>query len=267
MFEKCRRVGAVAAQAVLRGAAGLGREGDDQSFGAVDLGKPSLDGHTARRPDRALQVLRKRVVATGIEHQDAQVPRPLQVGDDVVDPRQQAQVGLVGELGIDRREVVDPAILQGMAAVIEQGNVGVACGAGKADGRGVHSGSIEIEPDNRLEPRPLQRGRHVLRIVPWIGQPGSIPVGAIADHECDALVGKCVGVCQRPQRKADSKSPQPAHTIGSRSPRRRNLIKWATRIPATPRAPFVGGSHDHAPRRSASREHLSPPAMKLGGGT
>ena len=86
-----------------------------------------------------------------IEHQDAQVLGLLQIGKYLVHPGHATQVGLVAEFGINRHEIIDARELHGMAAVIEDGDIGGTGGTGKADGGIVHAGFIEIDPQNGLE--------------------------------------------------------------------------------------------------------------------
>jgi len=85
----------------------------------------------AGQADGALQCLRQRIVAAGIEHHDADGPRLLQIGDDLIDPLHATQVRLVGELGLDRHQIIDAGELHGVAAVVQQRDIGIADGARK----------------------------------------------------------------------------------------------------------------------------------------
>ena len=144
MPEKRRRVGAVAAIAIRSGPAGLRRIGDDRSIRALDLGKPARNAAAPGPPDRALQFVGERIVAAGIQHQDAKVLGLLEIVEHVIHARGAAQIRLVAEHGIDRDQIVDAGILHRVAAVIEYGNVRRARRLCKVDGGIVHFRLVEI---------------------------------------------------------------------------------------------------------------------------
>ena len=109
VLEEGRGKGAVAAGAVFGGAAGLRRIGDDHAERRIDLGEPARDAADAPGACRVSKRIGERIVAAGIEHEHAQVLGLLQIGEDIVDLREPAQIGFVGELGVDRHQVVDAA--------------------------------------------------------------------------------------------------------------------------------------------------------------
>ena len=105
----------------------------------------------------------------------------------VVDPRHAPQIGLVGQLGIDRHQIVDAVVLQRVTAVVEHGDVGVARGAGKANFSIIQPGLVGIDRQDGVEADARERGRDVLRIVARVGQLWRVLVGAVADHQRHAF--------------------------------------------------------------------------------
>src|ERR1700743_1549528 len=77
--------------------AGRGGEGDDGPVRAFHLGQAALDAGASRGSDHRLQLIRQWIVATGVEHQDAQVLGLLEIVQDVVHARGAAEVGFVGQ--------------------------------------------------------------------------------------------------------------------------------------------------------------------------
>ncbi len=153
----------------------------------VDLGKPALDRSSARSSDRSLEVFGERIIAAGIEHQNAQILCLLQIGDQVVDPRHAPQIGLVGNLRIDRHQVIDAVVLQRMTAVVEHGDVGFARGAGKANFSVVQTCLVDIDRQDGVEADARERGRDIPGIVARIGQLWRVLIGAVADHQRHAF--------------------------------------------------------------------------------
>ena len=213
VLEEGRRVGAVAPVAVGRGTAGLRGIGDDGAVGTFDLGKSALDRGASRRADRALQLVGQRIVAAGVEHQDAQVLGLLQILEDVVDAGGAAQIGLVGKLGIDRNQIVDPRILQRVTAVIEHRHVGIARCAGEPDGGVLHFVLVEIEADDGLEAGALQRRADIFGVMRRIGQMRCVQIGAVADHERDPPVRGRRLAHQAGQQQNDQSSRNPQSSL------------------------------------------------------
>ncbi|MGY4328600.1 hypothetical protein ACVWWG_003017 [Bradyrhizobium sp. LB7.2] len=76
-----------------------------------------------------------------------------------------------------------------MPAVVEQGDIGAAGLTREAKNGLLHGGLIEIGRDERIESRSLQGRSNVGCIIGRIGQRGNVPVGAVSDHQRDALIG------------------------------------------------------------------------------
>jgi hypothetical protein len=74
-------------------------------------------------------------------------------------------------------------------AVTDKCNVGVAGGAREVDRFFLHADLVEIQTDDRLKTKPLQRLGHVRRIILRILKCGGIFVCRIAYDERDALLG------------------------------------------------------------------------------
>ena len=89
----------------------------------------------------------------------------LQIVHDVVDPHEALQVGLIGERGVDRHQIVHAVVLHRVAAVIEYGDIGSARGAREADGQILHVGLAQVDALDHLEAAALERGCDVLGIV------------------------------------------------------------------------------------------------------
>ena len=93
------------------------------------------------------------------------------------------------EFGIDRNQIIDAGILHGMAAVIEHGDIGGTRRARKTDGGVLHAGLVEIGAEDGIEAGAPEGGGNVLRIVRWVGQMRHMDIGAVADHQRDAIIG------------------------------------------------------------------------------
>ena len=189
MPKKRGCVGAIAVASVLRRPASLGGIGDDRSVRALDLGEAAPDADAAGRADGALEFVGERIVAAGVEHENAQVPGLLQVGEDIIHPRHAPQVRFIVQFGIDRNQIIDAGILHGMAAVIEHGDIGGTRRARKTDGGVLHAGLVEIGAEDGLEAGPPEGGGDVLGIVRWVRQMRHMDIGAVADHQRDSIVG------------------------------------------------------------------------------
>src|SRR5215831_16693693 len=211
VLEECRCVGAVAPGSVGGRSSGLGGVGDDRPDRCFDPGQPALDPYRTRRCDGALEGLRQRVVAACIEHENLQGPRLLKIAEHVVNLRKPVKVLLAVELGIDRHQIIDAVELDGVAAVVEDADVGGLRSARKADDGVLHSGMVEVDPPDNLEIHALERRRHILRVVRRIGQVWRIRVTAIADDERNAFVGPGVRVDDAAKDQPESKTAQPAH--------------------------------------------------------
>jgi hypothetical protein len=191
MLQERARIGAVSAAPVRGRLSGLGREGHDRAERRFDPGEPASDRRGARRAGRTLQAFGQRIVATGVEHQNAQVLCLLQVVHDVIHAYEALQIRFVGEHGIDRHQVVDAVELHRVSAVVEHGDVRSACGTRKADGEILHVGLAQVHALEDLETTPLEGHRNIFGIVRRIGQLRRVGIGAIADDQRHPRFRRC----------------------------------------------------------------------------
>ena len=125
--------------------------------------RPRVKRSRARCRQLARELRHRLVVAAGIDDEDADVAGVLQVVDHVLQIGELAQVGLVVELGIDRREIVDALILQAVTGIEHQRRVGLARLLGEADEDILHVGAIEVGAEQHVEAEILQRRGEVRR--------------------------------------------------------------------------------------------------------
>ena len=186
-----RREGRVARRAVHRHVAGLGRVGDERPDARLQLRKPLAECRRARA-HAARERARQRVVAAGIEEDDVglRLAPELHLLQDEVDRHGlEVEIALARELRVDRDQEVAPAHLQPVPGVEQHRHVGLAERAGEVAHLEVEAALVEVEPDDDLEPRLLQRGGDVLGVVDGIGERRRMHVGGVADDEREALLG------------------------------------------------------------------------------
>jgi hypothetical protein len=99
-------------------------------------------------------------------------------------------IRLVGELGVDRHQIIDAGELHGVTTIIKDSNIGVARHPCELDCVLIHPGLVQIEADDGFEAGAGQRSRDILGIIPRIGQVDRVFVCAVSYHKRDALVGE-----------------------------------------------------------------------------
>jgi len=105
-------------------------------------------------------------------------------------------VEVVGELGVDRNEIVDAADLDAVTGIVHHGDVRIAGGLGEVADRALEVDDAEILLGGHdVEPGLLEhlgdRGRVIHRIV----EPDGVLIAGIADHQRDTAfrVGRVAG--------------------------------------------------------------------------
>ena len=181
----------VALAAVERGLAGAGGKRDQRAFAGLHLGK-ALSA-PRRCGSRSLDLGGKRIVAAGIEeHQlDLGVAHGLVERQVDVDRRAELDVHLGFDVGVDRQQVVGAADRDAVAGVEEHGDVGALRALAEIEQLLGHLVAGEVGAFDDLEADIAQRGGHRLGVHRRVRKLGHVLVGAVADHEGDALVGKC----------------------------------------------------------------------------
>ena len=107
--------GAVAAAPIERDVAGLRRIDDERADAGIDAGE-TFGGTERARPSGRRKTFRERVVAARVEDHDARAREAGEVGEHRVERHELAAHVILGlGLGIDRREIVFAADLQGVA--------------------------------------------------------------------------------------------------------------------------------------------------------
>ncbi len=94
-------------------------------------------------------------------------------------------------------EIVGARDLHAVAGIVEQRDVGALHLTAEALHRDVHRALVEIElgaAADQREAEQAQRLRHQARILGGIVERRDVLVGGVADHERDALLGRCRGV-------------------------------------------------------------------------
>ncbi|MGY3119219.1 hypothetical protein ACVWXQ_003156 [Bradyrhizobium sp. S3.14.4] len=167
------------------------RERHDRAARRLDFRQASSDRGGARRAGRALQGFGQRIVAAGIEHEDAQILGLLQIVHDVVDTYEALEVCFIRQHSIDRHQIVDAVVLHRMAAVVEHRDVGAAGGAREADGQVLHVGLAQVDTLEHLETAALERGCDVFGVMRRVGKLRCRDISAVADHQRDPRVRRC----------------------------------------------------------------------------
>ena len=145
------------------------------------------------RPRPASLTSRERIVAAGVEHDDAHpacngVQRAHQV-----DQSQRIAVEIVRrrDLGIDRKQIVLALDLHAVTGIVDHGD-GAGAALGDLGGKVLHDPdhvfACQVGRWRHLEAGRVQELRHRLRVVAGIGELRRGLVVRIADHQRDALV-------------------------------------------------------------------------------
>ena len=137
-------------------------------------------------------VLAERIVAAGVENDEPQFLGRLDRDQHAIQrERLVVDVGVALQLCIDRNQIVRAVHLDAVAGVIDDGDVGIAGTVGEIAQRaaGFGRGQIAAGIDD-VEAGLLQRRGDLGAVVNRVGKLRDVPVGGIAEHQRDALLGK-----------------------------------------------------------------------------
>ena len=179
---------AVAALAVPGDVPLLRRIGDERGALRLDLGEPL--------PNRAGRVgldhgLDEWIVAAGVKDHQPKLVRAFDSQQHLLERnRLVGYVTVVGELGIDRHQIVDPVELHAVTRIVHDRPVGAIGGGCEALERLVKlvARQVELQGHGR-EADPLQGGGKFIGIVLGIGQPTLVHIVAVADHQRHPRLG------------------------------------------------------------------------------
>ena len=172
-------------------APGEGRIGDEGAGGAglgVDDRKP-----VAGAAERG-----ERIVAAGIQHEDARPRRQsAERVEHVVQPHAlQRNVGLALGIEIHGNEIVLAVDLQAVAGIEHQGDRIGAAGtdlAGEVRDRRPHLVLRQIGGGRDGKAGVAEQLRHALGVVGGVGQLRHRPIGGLADHQREPRFGRGIG--------------------------------------------------------------------------
>ena len=152
--------------------------------------RPLPDG--AHLPAGRPHLGHERIVAAGIEDDELHLAG---AGDLAEHARQRhglvLDVGLLLQRGVDRDDVVDAADLDAVSGEVDHGPVGAGRQIAELLERAAERGQIGVQHLAHLaEAHRAQRGGQRLGVVGGIRQDRHVLVGAVADDECDAALGR-----------------------------------------------------------------------------
>jgi hypothetical protein len=184
-----RAVGALLA--VERGLPRAGGECDQRAFAGFHLGQSSRHIHAAGGPGGA-DFRHERIVSAGIEeHQlDLGLVHGLLQRQVDIDGGAELDVHLGFEVGIDRQQVVGAVDGDAVAGIEEHGDVGTLGLLAELEQLGCHRVAAEVGAFDDLEADIAQHPGHRLGVDRRVRKRRDAPVGGVADHEGDALVGE-----------------------------------------------------------------------------
>ena len=123
------------------------------------------------RAHRPREIARKRVVAAGIEENQARLRLTLHLLEHERERQGlEVDVPFIGQTRIDRDELVLPTHLNAMPGVEKQGHVGPLERQTELADRAFHRPLVEILTFGHTKPDALEGGRHVGSIVSRIAQ-------------------------------------------------------------------------------------------------
>jgi hypothetical protein len=177
--------------AVERGLPGAGGEGDQGALAGFHFRKAGLHIDTAGCLG-GTDLCRERVVAASVQkHQfDLGVGHGLLQRDVDIDGAAQLDVHFGFEIGVDRQQIVGAVDGDAVAGIEEQRDVGAFGLLAKLEQPLRHLVAGEVSAFHDVETDIAQELGHRLGIDRRIGKRRHVLVGAVADHEGDALVGE-----------------------------------------------------------------------------
>ena len=191
-LDECGREGRVAPLAVERDVTGLRRVGDEGAEPGRCRRKAAADPGRAS-PHRASEIARERIVAAGVEDDDRRLALALDLHLAQYEfefHRLELEVALALELGVDRHQVALQADLQPVSRVEEERDVGIGELVGEDPHGAVELAPVGIERLDDIESDGLQRRRHVAGVVQRVGERRGALIGAVADDQRNARLGK-----------------------------------------------------------------------------
>ena len=96
---------------------------------------------------------------------------------------------LVFHIGVDRHEVVFSFHLEPVTCIEDQRNVGILGGAAEASQGHKHCLPVKIRAAEDLEAEFVELDAHVGGVIARVSEPRNCAVLAVADHQCNALLG------------------------------------------------------------------------------
>ena len=176
---------------VERGLAGAGSECDQGAFAGLHLGKAGLYRNAAGRLCAA-DFGGERVVAAGIEeHQlDLGVRHGLVEREVDIDGGAQLDVHFGFEVGIDRQQVVGAIHGDAVAGIEEHRDIGAFGPLAEVEQLFGHLVAGKVGAFDDVETDIAQNLGDRLGVDRRVRKRRYIPIGAVADHEGDTLVGK-----------------------------------------------------------------------------
>nr|WP_229193350.1 hypothetical protein [Bradyrhizobium brasilense] len=182
VVEQRRGERAVAAVAVERNGAVACGIGDQHIADRLDAAESAAGGGAGG--ERAAHLRRERIVATGIEDDEAEA---CGVGDlqhhALQADRFIGGVGIALQLGIDRDKPVVAVDLHAVAGEVHCRHVGAGGIASEGDQAAPHLVEAGIGDQRHGKAEALQRGCDIAGIIRRIGQRRHAFVGAVADHQ------------------------------------------------------------------------------------
>ena len=177
--------GTVTAAAVLGGLVGLGRHRHQRVARHVVHARQARGGRTtAGDGDRARQPIDERIVAAGVEQDDAKLPRLRDLAEEQIERQRLVdQVALALELRIGRQQVVLASHLHAVAGVVDHRHIGPLRLDAELPQRTAQLAEIGVVDLVDLEVQPTKRLTDRPRVVDRIGQFGRMLIRADADHE------------------------------------------------------------------------------------
>ena len=177
--------------AVERGLAGAGSKRDQRAFAGLHFGKTGLHIDAAGGLG-GTDFGRERIVAAGVEeHQlDLGIAHGLFEREVDIDGGAQLDIHFGFEVGVDRQQIIGAVHRDAVAGIEEHRDVGAFRLLAEVEQLFRHLVAGEVGPFHDLEADIAQELGHRLGVDRRVRQRRHVLVGAVADHEGDALVGQ-----------------------------------------------------------------------------
>jgi hypothetical protein len=169
--------------------AGLGGIHDEGAKSGGGGRQPATDASRAGA-HRTGEIARERVVAAGIENDDAGLALAidLHLAEYEIELHGlELQVAFAFEFGVGGHEVVLRADLQPVAGVEKQRDIGGCELVGEAAQCAIEFRFVGIEGLDHVKPGALEGGSHVASVVQRVGERRRVDIGVVADDEGNAV--------------------------------------------------------------------------------